>query len=354
VITSFSAVAQENQKKWSLFIYAKTHSFYDNGVYELRKTNDASANGLGVSIHKYINNRVALFGGYDFGLADRLSYPNGLTNRAVFHQLDANISVDLLQFWRVQPYIFTGYAWNRIPDLSLLDLEKGGMNVNLGSGAKLKLTEAISLGYQINYRFSISENIPFNFRHQFGVHISPSSFKVGQKSEKNSREDELLSFRMDSVLSANDSLANALITSTEVAANRVSLDEVKLLEQHIHFLEEDNQRLLSEIRSKRHFTDSVYRTDFKSYVFVDSLNQVYAINSESLKEGYYIFTKSIDGFQNALVSKAKLKRIKDKVYVLKKGEKFSLLSWIGEDKEEANSIYQSNKDMDARIVLINL
>ena len=122
----------------------------------------------------------------------------------------------------------------------------------------------------------------------------------------------------------------------------------------IHFLEEDNQRLLSEIRSKRHFTDSVYRTDFKSYVFVDSLNQVYAINSESLKEGYYIFTKSIDGFQNALVSKAKLKRIKDKVYVLKKGEKFSLLSWIGEDKEEANSIYQSNKDMDARIVLINL
>jgi len=346
-----SAPAQQQIGDGSIFIYGKTHSFYDPGVYELGMTNSAKANGLGISFHKPIAKRLSIFGGYDFALADGLPYPLGKTTKANYHQLDANISLDFLRIWRVQSYIFTGYAWNSIPDLALLDKKKSGVNINIGSGVKLKLTEAISLGYQVNYRFSISENIPFNFRHQFGVHLIPKQFKFCDKSNSKVKlEDDLFAYRLDSLNSVHDSLLSELTLANNAKVEYIQTQDLKALEEYVRLLEKDNQRLLEEVRSKINFQDS----DFSTFSFIDSTGMVLSLTSSELTSGYYLYAPAISLLELAQHYKSVLGKFSDKTYLLLKNGSFSILAYAGDVRTVADKVYQSNRALGTKLVLVKL
>ena len=105
-MVTLSAVAQQ-KRDWSFFLYGKMHSFYDPGVYEIGETNNATANGMGMSFAKPISKRVSLFGGYDFALADSLSYPlisNGwkICKTGVFLKIKVNFQpIHGLTVWAV-------------------------------------------------------------------------------------------------------------------------------------------------------------------------------------------------------------------------------------------------------------
>lgn len=202
--------------------------------------------------------------------------------------------MDFLRIWRVQSCIFTGYAWNSIPDLALLDKKKNGVNINIGSGVKLNLTEAISLGYQANYKFSISENIPFNFRHQFGVHLIPKQFKFCDKSNSKIKlEDDLFAYWLDSLNSVHDSFLNsvpdsllyALTHANNAKVEYIQTQDIKVLEKYIHLLKKGNQRLLEEVRSKMNFQDS----DFSTFSFIDSAGMILSLTSGELTSGNCLY-----------------------------------------------------------------
>jgi hypothetical protein len=346
-----SASAQQQKGDWSFFLYGKTHSFYNQGVYELGKTNNAKANGLGISFSKPIAKRLSFFGGYDFALADGLPYPLGSTTKANYHQLDANVALDAFRLWRIQSYVFTGYGWNSIPDLAQLDQNKSGMNINFGTGAKLKLTEAISLGYQMNYRFSISDNIPFNFRYQFGVHLTPKQFHFCNKSNlKSHLEADLFAFRLDSFNSVNDSLLNVIILANTTKVEYMRTQEIKALEEHIYFLEEDNQRLLEEVQSKINFQDS----DFSTFSFIDSTGKILSLVSGKLTSGYYLYVPDISNVALALKYKKVLDKSTDKTYILFKNGSFGILAYVGEICTVADEVYQDNRILGVKLLFVKL
>jgi hypothetical protein len=346
-----SASAQKQKGDWSFFLYGKTHSFYNQGVYELGKTNDAKANGLGISFSKQFANRLSVFGGYDFALADGLPYPLGNTAKSNYHQLDANVALDAFRFWRIQPYVFTGYAWNSIPDLAQLDQNKSGMNINLGIGAKLKLTEAISLGYQVNYRFSISDNIPFNFRYQFGVHLTPKQFHFCNKSNlKSQLEADLFAYRLDSFNSVNDSLLNVIILANTAKVEYMRTQQIEALEEHVNFLEEDNQRLLEEVQSKINFQDS----DFSTFSFIDSTGMILGLVSGELTSGYYLYVPAISNAALALQYKKVLDKSTDNTYILLKDGSFGILAYAGEIRTIADEVYQHNRILGIKLLLVKL
>ena len=349
-MVTLSAVAQQ-KRDWSFFLYGKMHSFYDPGVYEIGETNNATANGMGMSFAKPISKRVSLFGGYDFALADSLSYSLGRTSNAVFHQLDVNIAVDIFQIWRIQPYIFTGYAWNSIPDLVKLNQRKDGVNINLGGGAKFKLTEAISLGYQMNYRFSISENIPFNFRHQIGLHVTPKKLAfICDSRAKTSVDIDELRYSMDSLASVNDSLRTVL-SNASIEGNNISIKNISELEEHTPYIEEDDQQWMEDLQNRSIFKD---KSEFSAYSRIDSLGGVTDLITSNLASGYYLYLPAVSDLETANGYRNTLKNVSPKTYVLQAESNFCVLIYVGYTRTLAEEMYLVNRTIDTQIVLVKL
>jgi hypothetical protein len=363
VFSTFSFAQKESNP--SIFIYAKWHNFYSAGVYELGNTNNATGNGLGISLNKEITKRFTLFGGYSFALADKLPYNKFYTGNAIFHQLDANLALKLRTIWKVKPYIFSGYTYNHIQQIDKFGFNNDGLSINLGTKAEIEITERIGLGYQLTYGFSLSQNIPFNFKHQLGIVYHPS---IGSRREVNkSRESIVDSEEYEKIRLKNDLLSSQVDSMQSVVAQQINNQKepeedkslianynIQLQEQVKH-LEADNQRLLEEIRSKRFITDSIYAASYNGYTVIDTSGKVLTLQSEDLPSGYYLISKDFDELPDVKASLASSHFAPLPIrYILHKKANFKALGFISTSKEEALFYYTSLADQKYLVAVVLL
>ena len=354
-ITLLASVNQANAqqaKDISLFGYAKSHQFYNQGVYKITETSKATGYGFGVSINKPLNNHLSIFGGYGIALADSLQYGDNHTSNALFHQLDVNLSVNLLTGRKLRPYMYTGYAYNHIQQIDLFGMKNDAMNINAGAGMEYSISDAFGLGYQLTYAFSLKENIPFNFRHQFGVVYYPRSFVKRDRTkvteETNSRHKETIdNTELTQLKVVNAALAHKNDSLRNILGSKV--EPVELLEDKglivsyndellgkIKHLEEDNQLLLDELRSKRYASDSIYRFDYNGYTVIDTAGQVQNISSLDLESGYYLMAKNLNTIAEMRIFNRNKNFIslKKKVFLIR-NNKYYVLGFVGNDREAA-------------------
>lgn len=335
----------QSTNDWSIYSYVKSHKFYNLGAYTLKDLSKATGYGFGVSIHKPIHKNISVFGGYGFALADSLTYGEYNTSNAVFHQIEANLAINLNNIWKLKPYIYTGYAYNYIQQIDRFDQKNSGMNVNLGIGSEIKLNDALGLGYQLTYAFSLSDNIPFNFRHQLGIHYHPNLAKRKESSvfvensddiamiEKLKEQNKRLQFQRDSLslIAKSETISEKPIQNTGIVARQNN----ELIERVLH-LEEDNQLLLNEVRSRRFASDSIYRTNFNSYTPIDTLGQViYNLNLD-LKSGFYLLIQDLStmGELRTFNLNSHFGTLESKIY-LNRLDRFLILGYLGDDKDKA-------------------
>ncbi|MFT4876192.1 MAG: hypothetical protein ACI9AU_001028 [Bacteroidia bacterium] len=363
VFATFSFAQKESNP--SIFIYAKWHNFYSAGVYELGNTNNATGNGLGISLNKEITKRFSLFGGYSFALADSLPYNNFYTGNAIFHQLDVNLALKLGTIWKVKPYIFSGYTYNHIQQIDKFGFNNDGLSINLGTKAEIEIADRIGLGYQMTYGFSLSQNIPFNFKHQLGIVYHPS---IGSRRGVNkSREIIVDSEEYENIRLKNDLLSSQVDSMQSVVAQQINNQKepeedksiianynIQLQEQ-VKYLEEDNQRLLEEIRSKRFITDSLYTAIYNGYTVIDISGKVIALQGEDLPSGYYLMSNDFDQLPDAKASLASSHFAPLPIrYILNSKANFKVLGFISTSKEEALFYYTSLEDLKYLVAVVLL
>ena len=349
----------------SIFIYAKWHNFYSAGIYEVGNTNSATGNGLGISVNKDLTKRFSLFGGYSFALADSLPYNNFYSSNAVFHQLDANLALKLGTIWKVNPYIFSGYTYNHIQQIDKFGFNNDGLSINLGTKAEIEISERIGLGYQMTYGFSLSQNIPFNFKYQLGIvyYLTMGGRKQINKSRESIVDSEeyenirlknhLLSSRVDSMQSV---LAQQINNQKEPEEDKSLIANYNTqLQEQVKHLEADNQRLLEEIRSKRFVTDSIYAGIYNGHTIIDTSGKVLTLQSEDLPSGYYLLSKDFDELLDAKSSYVSSLFASLPIrYVLNSKANFKVLGFISTSKEEALFYYTSLADRKYLVALVLL
>ena len=349
----------------SIFIYAKWHNFYSAAVYEVGNTNNAKGKGVGISVNKDLTKRFSFFGGYSFALADSLPYNNFYTGNAVFHQLDANLALKLGTIWKVKPYVFSGYTYNHIQQIDKFGFNNDGLSINLGIKAEIEITERIGLGYQMTYGFSLSQNIPFNFKHQLGLVYHPSM--GGRKQINKSRESIVDSDEYENIILKNDLLSSQVDSMQSVVAQQINNQKepkedkslianynIQLQEQVKH-LEADNQILLEEIRSKRFKTDSIHAAIYSGYTVTDKSGKVISLQSEDLPSGYYLISKDFDELPDAKASLASSLFTPLPIkYVLNSKANFLVLGFISTSKQEALRYYNSLLDQKYLVAVVLL
>lgn len=349
----------------SIFIYAKWHNFYSAGVYEVGNTNNATGNGLGISVDKDITKRFSLFGGYSFALADSLPYNNFYSSNAIFHQLDANLALKLGTIWKVKPYLFAGYTYNYIQQIDKFGFNNDGLSINLGTKAEIEITERIGLGYQMTYGFSLSQNIPFNFKHQIGIVYHPAIGRSRQvnrprKSIKDSEEYDIIRLKNDLLASQVDSMQS--VVAQQINNQKEPEEDKSLivnyniqLQEQVKYLEADNQRLLEEIRSKRFITDSIYTAAYKGYTVIDTSGKVINLQSENLPKGYYLISKYFDELSQAKASlTSSLFTPLSIRHLLNRKANFQVLGFISTSRQEALDYFNSLADQKYLVAVVLL
>ena len=351
-ISALQVHAQKNEGI-GLFPYVKSNAFYDPGQYALSETSSAQDIGLGISIYKDLSNRVTLFGGYGISVIDGLQYGSEVTSNATYSQLDINIAYNLKERVRLKPSVFFGYGYNYISQLKEFNEKPYGMNINFGAGSELRITNGIGLGYTLTYGFSLADQIRHNFRHQFGLIIRPSNFSNHYSTPKQNN-DRVVDNTMDTeeiarlqkekarLASENDSLRRAWNTRSGNPIEERSLiaDYNEELNQKIAYLEEDNQRLLEELRSKRFLTDSILLEDFNMFIVLDPTGAEVDLKKQEMKPGYYL---ALLGFSSEEVARDSMKtgQFKDitEKYIIKKNTDFAIVGFLSTELEVAMQQY---------------
>lgn len=370
LIVALFCVNQSNAQldsKPTVFVYGKWHKFYSAGVYEVGESNNATGKGLGFSVHKDLTKRFSLFGGYSFALADSLPYTNGYTSNAVFHQVEANLALGLPAIWRLKPYIFSGYTYNHIQQIDKFGFNNDGVSINLGTKAEIALTDAFGLGYQMTYGFSISENIPYNFRHQLGVVYHPSKRVNTPKRVKTVSENVVENTDYELLKNQNQKLITRLDSIERVAQDQQPIIQAPAedkslivtyniqLQEQVKHLEEDNQRLLEELRSKRFISDSIYASSYKNYTFKDTTGQVIATEALNLPSGYYLLSKDFDILPKVkLAYRSESFEPLDLKYVLNRNSYFHVMGFISVSRKEALEYYNSLGDEKYKLAVVLL
>ena len=334
----------------SIFGYVKSHKFYNQGVYNLKETSNATGYGLGVSVNKPLNSRLSVFGGYSIALADSLKYGENYTSNAVFHQIDANLSLNIVTNKKIRPYVYTGYAYNHIQQIDLFGMTNSGMNMNAGAGMEYTLSDAFGIGYQLTYAFSLKESIPFNFRHQFGLVYYPSLFVKKERTRVakttnmypvtslETFDSKHFEAQINKLKQQNDSLRIELQSKVDFSEPQedkgliVSYND-ELIDK-IQNLEKDNQLLLDELRSKRFASDSIYRANYNGYSVIDSSGQVLNVDVKDFPSGYYIIAKDLNNMVDLrrFASNATFSPIETK-FLLNRNSKFYVLGFLGSDRD---------------------
>ncbi len=338
---SFQSVAQKHDPaRYS--VYYKTHRFYDPGVYTLGSTNNAKAQGGGIEVLKDVSKRITLGLGYGFMQVDSLAYGNLATSQAAHHQIEGNVGLKLLQTKRVKPYVFFGYAYNHMSQLESFDVKPYGAYVNFGSRCEIKLTTNLAVAYGLTYNFSLSENMRYNFRHQYGLVFTPRLIKQSNSNDRRVEEDyqealaienQLLKEQLDSVQHLVD-IQSELEKSPEENSLLVAYNAD--LNQKIEQLEQDNQRLLDELRTKRFLSDSLLLTDFSGYTFINDKGDVISLNVSELKKGYYLSFVNASSLKKAqeLMANEHFSSL-ESVYILNRFDTFLVVGYLTEKERVA-------------------
>ena len=283
------------EKGWSVEPFYKAHKFYDEGVYEFSETNQAYARGFGLAVSHRFSKKLSLFGGYSFALLNDYPRENSVFYNNPFHQIDINLSLNTRRIWRLEPNIFSGYSFNAI-QLSTPTKERiRGMGVNFGGGSKLYLSDNIALDYKFIYSFRLSnDDIPYNYSNRIGLSINTrllKSIRIGSENVVNLANQ-------NSDLNPNNDHSNKSDLLKQEHDQDSSIDSVKnakltALEQEISWLQEDNQRLLDELRSNRRLMDSLSINELNALQFVDDSGATLNINKSEFSSGYYILASDI-------------------------------------------------------------
>ena len=319
-------------KTWSYLLSVKNHNFYDNGVYDVDNTNQATAYGLGVQAQQRLSKRIGWSFGYSLALADSIQANEGWTRNALYHQLEGNITLQPKNYKRVKPYLFSGYAFNIIPQLTKISERATGININIGGGLEVKLVERIGLAYQTTYGYSLVDNIPYNFRHQFGVVLYPSRFKGRTPSQTTiSLKDEIVQFvNVDSLQMVIDSLYQIIAKTTE------SIPEIKTISHHPS---ETNTKRLNVNRQQDvpvFLNDSIRLITFQEYTFISRNQRVVSLGFTRISSGYYLMNDSLATLSEAMrLGSEDTYTSLEAIHYLNKGDKFTVLGFIGADREEA-------------------
>jgi hypothetical protein len=215
------------------------------------------------------------------------------------------------------------------------------MNTNFGGGLTIPISNGIGIDYNSTYAFSFSPQIRYNFRHQIGVVFTPKAFtNFHRGGEIDSKKYELLLSDNQQLAVANDSLEeeidllkftlNSKDNSTILTASNNDLTK------KVRELEEDNQRLLEELRSRRFELDSQINAWYGKYEILDSSGNAMSIGTKDFKSGYYIIKDQIADFEEA---KEMLNRLPfDGLmhpFILGKDGKYLVMALLSEDKDSA-------------------
>jgi hypothetical protein len=346
------SVAQES-RDYGLFINVKSHQFYDSGVYELGQYNQATGYGLGFGFVKPISKGLTLNAGYSFALADSLPYRSFYTSNAVFHQLEANLDLNVIRIWRLQTAAFTGYTYNWIQQIDNFGYGNGGLNINIGGKAEAKITPAVSLAYRVTFGFSLSENVPYNFKNQLGILLYPNKINQESRSNRYKKREKVkkLTIKKD-LIADNEALRLAVDSLRGELQRQVNTSEMEKDSNFIVYssrllnnmkdVEEYNRLLLYELRNKRNSTDSIYSLSFNAFAMIDSTGRVLRTEPDKIATGYYLLRSGLATLSEAVdISKTRSFSSCEQVHFLNRFSTFFVLGYLGDDKDNALEYFQN-------------
>ena len=355
VLTSFVCIVANAQvdESWSYFFNIKNHHFYDTGVYEVGNTNQATAYGLGAQAQRRLSKRFGCSFGYSLALADSISANQGWTRNAMYHQFEGNITLQPKRFKRIKPYLFSGYAYNIVPQLAKNNTKATGLNINTGGGLEVKLDERIGIAYQTTYGYNLTDHIPYNFRHQFGVILYPSRFKnreqpqiiVSPKDQKRQFENG------DSLQMVIDSLTQIIAQSIDCIHILRKLEATRNihLDTNISHSGGSNPQDSQEIN-----IDSIPIVSFSGYALIASNERIVSVGNTTFLPGYYLMTDSLTSLQDArrLGRDDTYSSLGAGIHYLNSGDTFTILGFVGVDSDKAlqQAMAAKQKGIQVRVV----
>ena len=153
-----------------------------------------------------------------------------------------------------------------------------------------------------------------------------------------SEELKNLELEKQRLLIENDSLRRAWNTRSAKPLEERSLiaEYNEELNELVRYLEEDNQRLLEELRSKRFLSDSILLEDFNMFIVLDSNANEVNLQTTEMKPGYYL---ALLGLKNEKEAQDSLKTgqfttITEK-YILKKKTDFAIVGFLSSELDAA-------------------
>ncbi len=356
VIALFISIAARSQvdKTWSYLFNVKNHDFYDSGVYELGNTNQATAYGLGIQAQRRLSKRIGWSFGYSLALADSIKADEGWTRNAIYHQLEGNITLQPKNYKRIKPYLFSGYAYSFLPQLSKISERGTGANINVGGGIEVKLEERIGIAYQSTYGYSLVDDIPYNFRHQFGVVLCPSRFKKRTPHHTSIAPNDPVN--VDSLHTLIDSLQIVIDSVSHLyAKTKDSSLDITTISNNPSDAKMSRLNQYKQLNSHSLSNNPIRLKTFEEYTLILSDERLISVNCAPLSPGYYLMHDSLTTLREARrLGSEDMYASLGAINYLNKGDKFTVLCFVGADRTEALEKANTAKQKGMEVLLVRI
>lgn len=303
ILLSCSVVASA-QIPLQYHLRSASYRLYDPGVYELSEYNDATDRGMGVGVTYYLARRVGLSLEGDYSVLNGLQYGSFTTQNASHFRLGANIDLLPIQSRRWNTALVIGYAYNHIAQLEEFGLQPQGVNINLGVGNTLRFTERMGLEYQVEYNFSLSNDLRYGFCQHVGVVWSPRSLEPMQEE-------------LEQIRAMNDSLQDLLVDCS------IALESKRTATP------------LIQLDTTAPVIDDLDIIELVKYSYLNSEGRVVSRTDRPKLIGYYVGMPYITRLSTAVEWVGKAPFAGTSAHLLNKGEFFHVVTPVGHDLDEA-------------------
>lgn len=337
----------------------RSYTIFKPGATGFNHKSDAKTRGLGFNLAFPIKEHLKIAAEFGLSLVDTLEFVEGKQVNARFNQLGVSVGYDFNPIRKFKPGAQLGYGYSYLPDLKKQGFSFNSIDIKPAVSLAYEFTNRSRLLYRLGYSFSLGENVPYNFRSEFGWSYNPFRKKRDPEAEAlvNGLYEKLIQVEGDlrKEESNTDSLQSTILKQKQRLQQAAQLQDS--LAQNLGVVDvllRDNQLLREDAKYYKKKLNSLLLLNYKQWEICDEKGNVIANASTTLEEGYYT---CFDPIPSAIhldnILKSGILANASSTSIFKYNSDYKVLMFLSEDLESALKIYSStNSEYNRRIVQV--